>query len=162
MNDDLAAEPAPTTDPRSRWGRVRFGARRLPALMVAAPIGVLLALGIAGIAVATGGAGPHPLVGAAAITLITVWACTGLVWALIVDRNTLRGATANPEQSVESVWYDRAASGAFTDVLLIVGLGTAVLSFASLEIPTLLALAGVLVIAMGSFGIRYLMLQRRG
>ena len=58
MNDDLAAESASAIDTRSRWGRVRFGARRLPALAVAAPIGLLLALGIAGIAVAAGGAGP--------------------------------------------------------------------------------------------------------
>jgi hypothetical protein len=150
------------TRPRTRWGRVRFGAHRLPALWTAAPAGVLLAVALAAVAIATGGAGPHPAVGAIAIAALTVTPCTALVWAVIVDRETLRGATPNPEQSVESVWYDRAAGGAFTDILLITGLGTTAIAITGLDVPAVLVSTAVLAIAMGSFGIRYLVQQRRG
>lgn len=149
-------------EPRSRWGRTRYGSKGLPALRTAAPIGILLAATIATIVVATGNAGPRPIIGGFAVASMSVWACVGLIWALIVDRNTLQGAFRDPDQSIESVWYDRAASGAFLDILLITGLGATVVAFSGLEVPTAVALAVVLFIAMGSFGLRYLVLQRRG
>ncbi|MFT4279793.1 hypothetical protein [Microbacterium sp.] len=163
MTDSRSPEAAPSAaQERSRWGRVKFGSRRLSALVVAAPIGLVLAVGIGAVAALTGAAGPRPLLGGIAMAAVTVWPCLGLVWALIVDRQTLRGATPNPEQSVESAWYDRAASGAFSDTLLITGLGTAGLAITGLDVPVLIPLIAVLLISMGSFGIRYLVLQRRG
>lgn len=153
---------AASTDVRTGWGRVRFGRRRLPALWAAAPIGALIAAAIGGVMALTGGAGPEPMVGALAVSLITVWPCIGGVWLLLVDRETLRGATANPEQSIESRWYERASSGAFSDVLLIVGIGTAVIAVAGIEVPALLALSAVIVVAMASVAVRYLVERRRG
>ncbi len=162
MTDDQTPGSSMDTMPRTRWGRAKFAGGRLSALWTAVPLGVALAAGIAAIAVLTGGAGPRPVAGAVAIGLITVWPCFGLAWALVVDRDTLRGAPADPEQSVESAWYQRAASGAFTDMLLITGLGTAAISFAAIDIPTHLALAAVLIVAMGSFAVRYAIQHRQG
>ena len=160
MHDDRNARTRGEADTRSRWGRVRFGGRRLSALWAAVPLGLTLAAVIA--AIATGGAGPRPVVGGVAVAFVCVWPFIGLTWALIVDRDTLRGATENPEQSVESAWYERAAGGAFSDTLLITGLGTAAIAFASIELSTVLALAAVILVAMGSFGVRYVAQRRRG
>ncbi|MFT4051213.1 MAG: hypothetical protein QM677_03065 [Microbacterium sp.] len=162
MNDGRDDEKGTETDRRSRWGRVRFGAGRMPALWVAAPVGLVLAIGIAVLAVATDSAGSRPILGGSVIAVMTWWPCLGIAWALIVDRETLRGAIDNPEQSVESVWYEKAASGAFTDVLLVAGLGTAAVAFTGIEISAVNALAAVVLIAMGSFAVRYLIQRRRG
>lgn len=119
-------------------------------------------MAVATLAVTTNSAGPRPILGGIAIAFVSLGPCLGLAWAIIVDRDTLRGATADPEQSVESTWYDRAASGAFSDVLLITGLATTVIACTSIEISTVLALATVILIAMGSFTVRYLIQKRRG
>lgn len=149
-------------DTRTRWGRVKFGGGKLPALWVAAPVGMILAAALALLFVVTHSSAPHPLVGGIAIALTMVWACTGLAWALIVDRDTVRGTTKNPEHSVESAWYDKASSGAFSDILLTAGLGTAAIAFARIDISATLALAAVLMVAMTSFAVRYFTQQRRG
>ena len=111
---------------------------------------------------AAGDSEPHPVVGGIAIAITMVWVCTGLAWALIVDRDTVRGATKNPEQSVESVWFDRAASGAFSDTLLTTGLGTAAIVFARIDISATVALSAVILIAMASCAVRYVIQQRQG
>jgi hypothetical protein len=144
---------------------MRFGGRRRSALWVAIPVGALVSSALAALAavvVATGGAGSQPVVGAVVIVALTLAPCVGFAWVAVVDRSTLRGTTEQPEQSVEARWFERATSGALTDTLLIVGLGTAVLAFTRVEIPTLIALAAVLLIAMGSVAVRYLAQQRRG
>lgn len=163
MNENHGSRAAsPTeTDARSRWGSVKFG-RRGSAFWFAFPIGVVLAIGIGALTIATGVAGPWPLLGGAAFAFVTAWPCFGLVWAFVVDRETLRGAIDKPEQSVESAWYSAAASSAFTDVLLIVGLGTAAVAFTGVELPTALILTIVIVVAMGAFAVRYLVQRRRG
>lgn len=130
-------------------------------MWVAAPVSLILAAALALVFVVTYNVGPNPTVGGIAVTFTMLWACTALIWALIVDRDTVRGSTTNPEQSVESVWYDRAASGALTDTILTTGLGTAAIAFASIEIPAVIALAAVILIAMVSFGVRYFIQQRQ-
>lgn len=162
MREAHDGEALAQTDRRSRWGRVKFGGGRRAALWFAVPIGVVLAVGTAALAVLTGSAGPRPFLGGVVIALVTVSPWIGLAWAFVVDRESLRGAVADPEQSVESVWYDKAASGAFTDVLLITGLGTTAIALAGIEISTVLALAAVLLVAMCSFGVRYIAQSRRG
>lgn len=160
MNENR--DTSSTADTRSRWGRMRFGGRRRSALWVAIPVGALVSSALAAVVVATGGAGSQPVVGAVVIVALTLAPCVGFAWVAVVDRSTLRGTTEQPEQSVEARWFERATSGALTDTLLIVGLGTAVLAFTRVEIPTLIALAAVLLIAMGSVAVRYLAQQRRG
>ncbi|MBY6538951.1 hypothetical protein HQ325_09720 [Rhodococcus sp. BP-349] len=149
------------TDSRSRWGRTTFDDGRYPALWAAAPFGAVAALAIAAALVLTDSAGPRPAVGAVAAFVVCLWPCVGLAWVVLVDRNTLRGAPADPEHSVESAWYDRAAGGAFTDLLLITGLGTAGLAISGTDVSAVPALGLVLVVAMGSFGLRYQLARRR-
>ncbi|MFD2840049.1 hypothetical protein ACFSYH_05630 [Populibacterium corticicola] len=158
--DKSGGKPVATND-RSRWGRVRFGRHRPHALWIAAPIGALGAAVLATIAVATGSAGARPALGGVAIALVALWPFTGIVWALIVDRSTLVGAVKNPEQSVESFWHDRAASGAFADTLLIGGLGTVAITLSGVEPSAVFAVAAVVLLSMVSFGVRYFALSRQ-
>ncbi|WP_353115175.1 hypothetical protein [Microbacterium sp.] len=141
---------------------MKFGEGRLSALGVAIPFGVIMAGAAGAVALATDSVGPYPVFGATVVALVLLWPCVGLVWALIVDRETLQGATENPEQSVESAWYSRASSGAFGDTLLVTGLGAAAIGVANIPITAPIALSAVLLIALGSWAIRYLLLRRRG
>jgi len=161
--DDPGIDTASTADAsRSRWGRTTVGSHHLSALWLAVPIGVVVAVVVAVVVVDTGSIGTPAGVGQLAMAFAFGWAAAGLAWVLTVDRNTLDGAPRDPERSIESVWHDRAASGAFTDVLLVTGTAATVVSLTGFDMPASVALASVLVVAMGSFGLRYLVLRRRG
>ena len=147
---------------RTRWGRVKFGGRGLPALWVAAPFGAVGAVALALIAVSTESAGSRPVLGGIAIGLVALWPLTGIVWVLIVERSTLTGAAANPEQSVESRWHERAASGAFTDTLLIGGLGAVAITLSGIDLSAVYAVAALVLLSMASFGIRYFAQRSHG
>jgi len=146
---------------RTRWGRLRGGSR-IPAMTIAMPVGLVLAAVVGVIAAVMWDAPTPPVVVGIGFTVVTLPALVALAWVFLVDRSTLRGALDRPEESVEGAWYNRAAQGAFSDILLIVGLGTAFLAITGIRIDVLIALIGVLLVAMGSFGIRYLIAQRRG
>ena len=89
-----------------------------------------------------------------------------LLWLLLVDRDTLTGAPKNVEDSVEFRWSERAAAGVFRDLLLALGVGAAVLSILQIttglafQWPLSLVLAGVLILAMADFGIRFQLAKR--
>ncbi|WP_020097594.1 hypothetical protein [Microbacterium sp. 11MF] len=151
---------APNID-RTRWGRLRGGGGT-PAMAIAIPAGLVLAVLVGIIAAAMWDAPTPPVVVGIGFTVVTLPALVGLVWVFLVDRNTLRGAIDRPEESVEGAWYDKAAQGAFSDILLVVGLGTAFLAITGIRIDVLIALIGVLLVAMGSFTVRYLVARRRG
>lgn len=151
---------APNID-RTRWGRLRGGSST-PAMAIAIPAGLVLAVLVGVIAAAMWDAPTPPVVVGIGFTVVTLPALVGLVWVFLVDRNTLRGAIDRPEESVEGAWYDKAAQGAFSDILLVVGLGTAFLAITGIRIDVLIALIGVLLVAMGSFSVRYLVARRRG
>ena len=147
------------TATRSRWGRSRFGGGPGALITVSLVAGLALSAG-AGVLFARMNAADHFTVAALIMTagLLPVFATA--CWALLLDRNTLRGATRNPEISVESQWYDKAAVGVFQDLLLVCGLGGALFSFMPVSVSLGLVLAGVVLVAMIDFAIRYLMIKR--
>ncbi len=152
-----------TTDSRSRWGRIRFAGGRIPAMSVAIPAGLMLATGVGALTLWTGIArGEQAFLIAGVFALVTSGAFTGLVWALIVDRSSLRGALDQPDDSVESTWLDTAVAGAFRDTILLTGLGLATLAITGIDIDAVWALTGVLVIAFSSTFARYLVAKNRG
>ncbi|HJX77398.1 hypothetical protein [Glutamicibacter sp.] len=144
---------------KARWGRSRFGGSQAMLIIVSLLAGAVLSLG-AGLLFATlnfpGDFVLAALIMAAGLLPVLSVGC----WALLLDRSTLRGATKNPEISVESQWYDKAAVGVFQDILLVCGLGAAVLSFIEVQASTGLILAGVVGLAMADFGVRYLLIKR--
>lgn len=153
----------PERDPaRSRWGRVRFGRGRASALAPAIPLGIGLAAVIAAVAAAIGFTPTSPWLGAGVLTFTLAGPMIGLAWALCVDRSTLRGATERPEESIESIWYDRATRGAFHDVLMLSGLGLAALMLTGTQVEGTLVLLGVLAVCLVSTVTRYVIHRQRG
>ena len=149
---------------RTKWGYAKFGAGRIPALAIAVPSG--LALGVAGglASVLVGGAGASPTLGFWVFAACIALPAMALAYALVVDRNTLAGAAERPDESVESGWLDKAASGSFTDLVLVRGVMATVLAFIPRDFPVdlKLTLPAVLLLAFASFGVRYLVLRRKG
>ncbi len=144
---------------KARWGRSRFGGSQATLISVSLLAGAVLSIA-AGLLFATlnfpGNFVLATLIMAAGLLPVLSVGC----WALLLDRSTLRGATKNPEISVESQWYDKAAVGVFQDILLVCGLGAAVLSFIEVQASIGLVLAGVVALSMADFGVRYLLIKR--
>ncbi|WP_146362229.1 hypothetical protein [Arthrobacter yangruifuii] len=146
---------------RSKWGYARFGSGRIPALAVAVPSGMILG-GAAGLlAVLAGVSGPSPVLGFAVFAVFFASPAAGLVYVLVVDRSTLAGAPARPDDSVEAGWLDKAAAGSFTDLVLVLGITATVLAFIPREFPVdlKLVLPAVILLGFACFGIRYLVLR---
>ncbi|MCQ1946762.1 hypothetical protein [Arthrobacter sp. zg-Y1116] len=107
---------------------------------------------------------PNPALGFWVFFACIAMPAVALVYLLVVDRNTLIGATERPDDSVESGWIDKAAAGSFMDLILVLGVAATVLAFIPRELVIDLKLVLPAVIALGfaSFGIRYLVLRWKG
>ncbi len=153
-----------TQQTRTAWGRMKFGSGRVSAMAIAIPSGVTLGAVVGLLSVLIGLTGPHPVLGGVVFALCLTVPATLLVYILVVDRNTLDGAAERPDDSIESRWYERAAAGAFTDIILVIGVGATVLAFISTDffVDLKLVLPAVIGVCFASFGIRYLLLRRRG
>lgn len=151
------------TDTRTRWGRTKFAEGRLPALTVAIPAGLALSVGVGALTLLTRAArGDHALVVAGVFALVMSWGFIGLIWALVVDRSTLRGALDDPDESVESKWLNAAMAGALRDTIVLTGLTLATLAITGFDLDGTWALIGVVWIAFFSTVVRYLMAKKRG
>lgn len=83
-----------------------------------------------------------------------------LGWALLVAPVEVP-ATAHVEDDVEQVWMQRATSGAFLDVITVLGLATAAVSVTRLgDVSPSLLLLLVLVGAMADAAVRYAVTAR--
>lgn len=117
-------------------------------------VGTALAAVTGGVAVyLRNDAQPAVLFLAFAIGTLPVW--VGLASAFLVHNTR---APEHNEDSAEVQWLNRAASGAFFDLLLALGLSTAATSIADIDsVPTVV----FVVLAMGDWALRYFLLQRR-
>lgn len=145
-----------TTQKQYRFGRIKPNGT--PALRLAVPIGLALAIG-------TGAAlwlafphlhdGVHTWVGITVACVCLAPVMIALSWTLLVDRSTIPGAIAHPEHNVETSWYDRAAKDSFHLLLAGTGIGAAIASLCSS--PTVSwTLAAVFIFTAVMFGISYL------
>lgn len=148
------------TDDRLRMGRVRFGSGSTPAWIPAATIGTAAAIFVGAIAAWIS---PTAHLWAFIIFAVCLWSpLTMACWGVLVDRESMRGAVSDPEQSVESSWYDKSAQGVFHDALIVCGLGAGIFAFWPIETELSWVLMGVLVLLMCDFGVRYLINKVRG
>jgi hypothetical protein len=149
---------------RTKWGRTKFGTGRTPAMAVAIPCGLILGAALGGLSVLAGITDSNPVLGGLVFALCLTMPAIALVYVLIVDRNTLEGAAERPEDSVESGWYDRAAAGSFTDLILVLGVGSTILAFIPRDLPIDLkfVLPVIIAVCFASFGSRYLILRQKG
>lgn len=144
---------------RSRWGSARFGGGSATLLSTSLVIGALISAGFGGLFVWLGDV-QRPTLAFAIMAIVTLPVTVTLGWAVLIKRSTLAGAIDKPDDSIESAWYEKAASGAFGDILIVGGLGLAGFAFTRLEVPVSLILLAVVLLAMLDFAARYLWLKK--
>lgn len=148
---------------RTRWGYVNFTRRRIPAMAIAIPTGLLLGGATAAIVHAIHlFTGPHATAMTLALALFLTFNFFLLTWIIVVDRSTLRGAVSNPEESVENTWYATAAVGTLHDLLIALGVGGAALILTDTTLDARLALLALLGMAMLDTFVRYNVARKRG
>ena len=158
----------PRRDTRSRWGRssrLGGGSGRLIVVSLVAGVVIALLIGAAayGLASSQGDAGPRfPAVTGAVMAASALPVGAALAWLFLVDRTTLRGAVRDTEETVEGRWLEKAQSGAFGDLLVVLGLGTFVVALAGWQPSLPLVGAGLLLFAGASVAVRYALQKRRG
>lgn len=145
--------------PTHAFGRTRSGRSPWPISIAAGVVaGMICALAAAAV---NGGTSAWRL--GLAIFAATAPMLTAGVWAVVVDRSTIRGAAARPEQSVEAAWLDRAAAAGFMDVLALAGLGAGLTAIVPAlgELRAWQVLTALWLFAMVDFGVRYQVAKRR-
>ncbi|PEH50976.1 hypothetical protein [Micrococcus luteus] len=158
----------PRRDTRSRWGcssRLGGGSGRLMGVSLVAGVVIALLIGAAsyGLASGQGDADPRfPAVMGAVMAASALPVGAALAWLFLVDRTTLRGAVRDTEETVEGRWLEKAQSGAFGDLLVVLGLGTFVVALAGWQPSLPLVGAGLLLFAGASVAVRYALQKRRG
>ena len=168
----MATTPHTTTDlardRRPRWGRsARLGGGSGRLILVSLVAGVVIALLIGaaayGLASSQGDADPRfPAVTGAVMAASALPVGAALAWLFLVDRTTLRGAVRDTEETVEGRWLEKAQSGAFGDLLVVLGLGTFVVAMTGWQADLPLVGAGLLLVAGASVAVRYALQKRRG
>lgn len=147
--------------PTTKWGQAQFGRRTIPALAIAIPVGVVIAVGFAILTVWSGLVAGGPLLGGLVFGFAVLFPAIALVYALVVDRSTIAGAVEKPEESIEHGWYQRATSGALTDLVTLAGVLLIVSSFVDPVVVDLrIMLVGLIVFAMIGSGVRYLVARQ--
>ena len=156
-----AANNVEQPKPRSRFGRSKFGGS--PAALIAGSIVAGLAAAFAAALILWAIVRPEESTGLylGVFTLCLFPVASAGAWVFMVDRDTIVGATPNPEESIESTWYDNAAQSTFHIILVIVGvLGVAsVFTDVKLSLGTF-AIASYVVI-MAAFAGSYFFNKRR-
>lgn len=143
----------------SRFGRPRFGGGARTLLLACLGAGLLAATALAGV-IAWLTPSPGTWAAAAAALLASLPAFTMFAWSLVVDPRSVT-VPAHPEDSVESNWLQRAATGAFSDLLVLSAVATAVLAWLEPPVSPSLLIGCVPIVGLLCFGIRYLTLSRR-
>ena len=156
-----AANNVEQPKPRSRFGHSKFGGS--PAALIAGSIVAGLAAVFAAALILWAIVRPEESTGLylGVFTLCLFPVASAGAWVFMVDRDTIVGATPNPEESIESTWYDNAAQSTFHIILVIVGvLGVAsVFTDVKLSLGTF-AIASYVVI-MAAFAGSYFFNKRR-
>lgn len=120
------------------FGFSRFGKSALPALYVAAPAGLLIALGLGAVVTAFS---HYQLPWWTVMSIFTgcfLLPCAVGAWVLIVDPETIRNTSAHPEQKNESRWLTEAAAISYFLCFALAGLGsglTSMLGYPNLSEP---------------------------
>ncbi|MFE8934757.1 hypothetical protein K7G68_01100 [Micrococcus luteus] len=158
----------PRRDTRSRWGRssrLGGGSGRLILVSLVAGVVIALLIGAAayGLASSQGDADPRfPAVMGAVMAASALPVGAALAWLALVDRTTVRGAIRDTEETIEGRWLEKAQSGAFGDLLVVLGLGTFVVAMTGWQADLPLVGAGLLLVAGASVAVRYALQKRRG
>ena len=138
----------------TRFGRPKFGGTqtKLITLSVAAGVGLAAA---AGAIVAAFVHDNSPLLAFTVYALCLLPVATTASWLFMVDRSTIRGATPDPENSIESHWYSQASENTLHVMLFGIGGLGVVSSFWDFQVSGSLLTIILGVFVTGTFGISY-------
>lgn len=146
---------------RSTWGRARFGGGSAALITVSLLCGAITSVGVSYLFAAIRFSDHQPIAWLI-FSLAFLPVFTAVFYAIFVDRSTLRDTPTDPEASIEATWYKRAASGAFTDMIGLLGIALLAFTlFVDLSVSVDTVLLVLIVVAMLDFGIRYLIIRRR-
>lgn len=151
---------AQARQPRSRWGRSRFGWGGGTLIAASTTGGAVVSSALGWLARTFVGGQEQPWLLFTVVAVVTLPISAVGIWALLVDRSTIAGAVEDPDESVESRWYDKAATGAFHVLIVTLGLGLGVFSFLDVAVSPSLLLGGLFGIAAAAFGACYLLAKR--
>lgn len=138
----------------TRFGRPKFGGTqtKLITLSVASGMGIAAA---AGAIMAAFVHDDSPLLALAVYALCLFPVATAASWGFMVDRSTIRGATPDPENSIESHWYSQASENTLHAMLFGIGGLGIVSSFWEFQVSGTLLTIILGVFVTGTFGISY-------
>ena len=138
----------------TRFGRPKFGGTqtKLLTLSVAAGAGLAAAAGAIVAAFVHDGS---PLLAFAVYTLCLFPVATAASWGFMMDRDTIRGATPDPENSIESHWYSQASENTLHAMLLGIGGLGVVSTFWDFHVSGSILTLILGVFVTGTFGISY-------
>ena len=141
--------------PTSRFGRPKWGGTQTTLITLSLAVGLLIAAA-AGVALGVFVHRDAPWLAVAVYTLCLLPIASAASWAFMVDRSTIRGATPDPEKSIESHWYSQASENTLHAMLFAIG-GLGIVSSIwefSVSGTLLTIILGAFV--TGTFGISYL------
>ncbi len=93
-----------------------------------------------------------------AVTSLPVGITLG--WVIFVAPATMP-TSPHAEDSIEVTWMDQALTGTATDLVVVIGLTLAAVSITRWELPTVLLLLALLIVAFGSASVRYTLARHR-
>lgn len=146
---------------RTAWGATKKGRRGVGLWGSAVGIGVVVSAVMAGLALMVSSS-PEPGLLAVVTAAVVLPVGVALGWGIMVDRSSISGAVDRPEESVESRWWDQAASGALMDGFAMIGLGAGAIALTGVEVAADTVLMALWVLLSVDVGIRYLVARRAG
>lgn len=138
----------------TRFGRPKFGGSQTKLITLSVATGASLAAAV-GALVAVFVHDDSPWLAFAVYSLCLLPVATAASWGFMVDRSTIRGATPDPENSIEAHWYSQASENTLHAMLFGIGGLGVVSSFWEFQVSgtTLTIILGTFV--AGTFGISY-------
>lgn len=138
----------------TRFGRPKFGGSQTTLITLSVAAGASLAAAV-GALVAVFVHDDSPWLAFAVYSLCLLPVATAASWGFMVDRSTIRGATPDPENSIEAHWYSQASESTLHAMLIGIGGLGIVSSFWEFQVSGTLLTIILGVFVTGTFGISY-------
>lgn len=159
MNEQPRVGKVSAAAKKTAWGRSRFGGGGWALFVGSLAIGLPIALGLVWLEIQFGKPS-QPWLFFWVLLLAQLPITTVGGWAVLVDRSTIKGAVKNTEDTIENQWYTKATSGAFLDIFVLTGVGSAVTAYLDLPLTVSWTLTILAIFSVVDFGVRYLWLRR--
>ena len=138
----------------TRFGRPKFGGSQTKLITLSLAAGAVIAAA-AGAIMAAFIHEDSPWLAFAVYSLCLLPVAISASWLFMVDRSTIRGATPDPENSIESHWYSQASENTLHAMLFGIGGLGVVSSFWEFQVSGTMLTIILGVFVTGTFGISY-------